>query len=157
MRKVYEVSQALEIEGDAADCYNLLCDFESYPSWFHYVKAVKILKRDELDIPLRVDFTCDIAIKGGIQKKGIKVVNEYAYDQINKKLIYKVVGGDVKQGEGYYQFRQLNSGKTLAVFYVKIDFGIIIPAKLISFMIDTLMKGVLVMIKNGVEKKTPAS
>jgi ribosome-associated toxin RatA of RatAB toxin-antitoxin module len=154
MRKLYELSQSIEIDSTPEECYKLICDFESYPQWFHYVKKATVLKKDELDIPFKAEFICDIIIKEGIQKTGYRLVLDYTYDEINHILNYKVVDGDAKDAEGFYQFRKLFSGKTLATFSIKVSLNLLLPSKIVNFLSDYLMKSVLVMIKNAAGKKS---
>jgi ribosome-associated toxin RatA of RatAB toxin-antitoxin module len=152
MAKRYEVSRALEVDADPEVCYELLCDFENYPSWFKYVRESKILKKDESGVAVKAMFVCDIIVSQILSKKGFIVVNEYTYERDKYKLSYRVVDGIVSDAEGYYQFRRLNSGRCLAVFYINIDFGSALPQKIINYLIEHLMDGVLGMIKTASEK-----
>lgn len=148
----YEVSRALEVDADPEVCYALLCDFEKYPSWFKFVRETKVLRSDEKGIPNKVMFLCDVIIGQIVNKRGFLIVNEYKYDPGRYRLDYKVVDGIVKEAEGYYQFRRLVSGKCLAVFFININFGSSLPQKIINYMIEHLMDGVLAMIKTASEK-----
>ncbi|MCX7678253.1 MAG: SRPBCC family protein [Spirochaetes bacterium] len=152
MTAKYKVSRAIEVDADPEVCYALLCDFEKYPAWFKYVRETKVLRSDEKGIPNKVMFLCDVVVGNIVNKRGFLVVNEYEYDHAKYKITYKVVDGIVKEAEGYYQFRRLMSGKCLAVFYIDINFGSPLPQKIINFMIEHLMDGVLAMIKSASEK-----
>ena len=152
MAKRYEVSRALEVDADPEVCYDLLCNFDNYPSWFKYVRESKVVKKDEGGTATKVMFICDIIVSQIVSKKGFMVVNKYSYERDKYKLNYRVVDGIVTDAEGYYQFRRLNSGRCLAVFYININFGSPLPQKIINYLIEHLMDGVLGMIKATSEK-----
>jgi ribosome-associated toxin RatA of RatAB toxin-antitoxin module len=148
----YEVSRALEVDADPEVCYALMCDFDTYPSWFTYVRETRVLRKDEKGVPNKIMFLCDVVVGQIVNKRGFLLVNEYKYDPSRYRLEYRVVDGIVKEAEGYYQFRRLVSGKSLAVFYININFGSPLPQKIINYMIEHLMDGVLGMIKTASEK-----
>ncbi len=147
----YEVSRALEVNADPEVCYGLMCDFEKYPEWFKYVRETKILKKDERDAPIKVMFLCDIITKA-VSKKGFLVVNEYVYDPVKYRLLYRVVDGIVNDARGDFQFRRLNSGRCLAEFNITIYFGASLPQKVAAYLTESLMDSVLIMIKRASEK-----
>ncbi len=151
MAKRYEVSRAIEIDSAPEVCYELICDLDNYPGWFKYIRETKVLKRDEAGVPVKAMFICDIIVTQVVSKKGFVVVNEYSYERDKFRLNYRVVDGIVKEADGYYQFRRLNSGKCLAVFYININFGTTMPQKIINYLIEHLMDGVLGMIKTQSE------
>jgi ribosome-associated toxin RatA of RatAB toxin-antitoxin module len=151
MAKRYEVSRALEVDADPEVCYDLLCEFENYPDWFKFVRESKVLKKDDNGTPVKAMFVCDIITKV-VSKRGFLVVNEYGYERDKYKLTYRVVDGIVNEAAGYYQFRRLNSGRCLAVFHVNINFGAPLPQKIVNYLMETLMDGVLAMIKKKSEK-----
>jgi ribosome-associated toxin RatA of RatAB toxin-antitoxin module len=148
MRKEYNTTQTLEINASPEDCYRLICDFEAYPQWFRNVRKVMIDDAGEDGVPRRAHYVFDIAIKQGFQ-----IVLEYEYEDAKCRLNYRSVGGHFKDADGYYQFRRLTTGKTLAEFQVRVYLGVVLPSKITSYLIDEVQKGVLKMMKKELEKK----
>lgn len=148
MRKIFEIKQQLDINAEPEVCYRMMCEFHEYPKWHKYVRNVKIIGVDKARAPTVVDF--DFHILG---RKMFKTVLEYDYNSKNNRLGYRAVGGDFQEAEGYYHFRRTGPGKSRGEFYIKISFPTFIPLKIANFLIDKVMKGVLVMLKTAVEKK----
>ena len=148
MRKIYHAQQTLEIECDARTCYDVICDFERYPEWFRNVKKVIVKTRNEEGVPKVIHFLFDIAIK-----KNMQIVLEYDFFPENTMIEFRQVGGDVAQAKGFYKFGNLYTGNTLAVFEVDVDPGMVFPARIVNYLIDVVMKNVLVMLKEYVESK----
>ena len=147
MRKEYNTTQSLEIIAAPEECYRLLCDFEGYPKWFKNVRKVSITDLGEDGRPLRAHYVFDIAIKQGFQ-----IVLEYGYEDDKCRLNYKSVGGTFSDASGYYQFRRLTTGKTLAEFHVHVGLGVVLPSKITSYLMDVVQVGVLKMMRNELEK-----
>ena len=47
MGKVYEATQKIKLDADAAVGYRIMCDFEKYPTWWKHVRTVNVLERDD--------------------------------------------------------------------------------------------------------------
>ena len=148
MDKLYEVTQSIEIEADPQTAYEVICDYEAYPSWHKHVRKVQVQGRDENGAPNKVHFIFDIAIK-----KGFQIVLKYDNDDANYHMRCWAVAGDFKEADADYQFRELLTGKTLCTLLVKVNIGMVLPAKITNFLIDKVMFGLLKMIKKEAERR----
>ena len=151
MQRMYEFNKSIEIEADADFAYRFMYDFDGYPSWSPWVKTIKVVKRREDGLPLRVQCFLDINIAGVVTKTGMELLTDYEYDHEHRRLSFKLLKSPAGESEGYYQFRELNSGNTLGHFSVKTALGLPIPVKLVNFVAERLMFGYLQMIKAGME------
>jgi uncharacterized membrane protein len=148
MRKQYHVTKGLEIEAPASICYGVMCDITSYPSWFKHIREIIIKDTYDDGRASSAFYLFDIVFK-----KNIKVLWSYQYDDEQYRLLCRSIGGDFTDTEAVYEFRSLLTGKTLFNFIVTVDFGLVLPAKIINFLIDVVMKDFLVMIKRECERR----
>lgn len=144
MRRLYEVSKAIEIAAPPGDCYRTICDFTSYHRWCPFVAGQTVTAADEATgLATRVAYDVRIMLP-----KLFKLVLEYAYQPQQFRLDYRATGGDVTSAAGSYQYRLLQTGGSLLTFTVTVDFGMIMPAKISNYLIDRVLVQFLESIRD---------
>lgn len=127
------------------ECYEAICNFESYPSWQKAIQSVKVLERGKDNRPVVVEFWLDAILKK------IKFVNRYEYFDKDFILSWKAVGGDIKINDGSYVFQKLREGKTNAVFSLYVELGFYAPKRVIDYMNNISMRNSIRALKENVE------
>ncbi len=148
MKKLQEVSRSIEINATPDACYAVLCDIQGYLSWFKHVKNLDIKKVNREGRPSRVFFTFDLLIK-----KGMKIVLNYRYDDDRRQLFYESGGGDIAKATGNFHFRALPPDRTLFVFTLRVDFGMLMPDTIVDFLSSRVLDDFVAMVKEECERR----
>jgi len=137
--------KSLMINAPPQDCYEAICNFESYPSWQKMVKEVKIVERGVDKRPVVVEFWFDAILKK------VRVVNKYEYFDKDYILSWKAIEGDIKTNDGSYVFQELRHNRTNAVFSVFIELGFYAPKRILDYMNNISMRKSIRALKEVVE------
>jgi len=148
MKKLQEVSRSIEINATPDACYAVLCDMEGYRSWFKHVKDLDVKKVGDDRRPESILFTFDLLIK-----KGLKIVLSYRYDDAEKILYFQSGGGDVTRASGNYHFRPLPGDRTLFVFSLQVDFGMMMPDTIVEFLSGRVLDDFVAMVRDECERR----
>ena len=143
MKKIQDVSRSIEINATPEKCYTVICDMEGYRSWFKHVKDMDIKKTCDDCRPESVLYTFDLLIK-----KALKIVLNYRYDDKEKILFFQSGGGDVARAGGNYHFRSLPDGRTLFVFSLHVDFGMMMPETIVGFLTGRVLDDFVAMVRD---------
>jgi hypothetical protein len=115
----YTQSYSTEISAAVDECFEVLVDFEAYPSWSSPIRECTIVDRHPDGLARRVEFKLDMTIKT------IRYVLEYTYDAPHTAR-WRLVEGDVRGVEGTYRF-DAHGDHTTATCTQSIDLGFWIP------------------------------
>ncbi len=137
--------KSLVINAPPGDCYDAICNFESYPSWQKMVKEVNVLERGKDKRPVLVEFWFDAILKK------VRVVNKYEYFDKDFTLSWKATEGDIKTNDGSYVFQKLRQNRTNAVFSVLIELGFYAPKRLLDYMNNISMRNSIRALKDVAE------
>jgi len=146
--KVYEATQKIKLDADAAVGYRIMCDFEKYPTWWKHVRTVNVLERDDRGVAVKVHYVFDIALK-----QGFKLTQHYTYDDENRVLHFNAVGGDFDKSGGFLRFTNTGAGVCEVEYYVKVELSMPLAATVLFFLTEKAMKDVLLMLKTEAEKQ----
>jgi uncharacterized membrane protein len=152
MKKIQDVSRSIEINATADSCYTTICDIPGFRDWFKHVKSMDIKQVDGEARPSRVFFTFDLLIK-----KGMKIVLDYRYDDDDRKLLFRSAGGDVSNASGNFHFRTLPDNRTLFVFSLRVDFGMLLPETIVEFLSGRVLDDFVVMVRDECERRSGLS
>ncbi len=141
MIKTYEVAKIYEIAAEPETCYRVLCDFESYPEWFTFVRMAEVEERDMDGHPVRVRFTIDMALK-----HGISVVQHFRHNHRQRELMFYAAEGGPAGAEGSFRFNPMAEGGTETHYRVKISHGLFLPPALANYMIERTLGQALGML-----------
>lgn len=152
MRRNYEIQQNFEIDAEPAVCYAVISDIERYPEWFTFVKEANVRDRTVRGRPQQVHFVFDIP-----PKSGFTIVQHFEYDEEQLFMRFSAVGGQFRDAEGSFKFTRLLTGRTEVKWYFRINPGVIIPIKLLNYLIDRVLREFFRMFKEEAEArgKTP--
>jgi uncharacterized membrane protein len=100
--------------------FGVAADIASYPEWATGVAAVEVLERDELGRTRRARFEID----GFIKRISYELV--YEYDAPHRISWRAVPGDDIREMEGYYEFRPRDEG-TEIVYALRVQPAFVIP------------------------------
>ena len=137
--------QSMVITASQQDCYDTICNFESYPSWQKVISEARILEIGSDSRPEVVEFTMDAILKK------VKFINKYEYFDKDYILSWKAAGGDVKVNDGSYVFQKLRGGRTNAIFSVYIELGFYAPKRIVDYMNKITMRNSIRALKDTVE------
>ena len=101
--------------------FAVAADLESYPEWATGVSVVEILARDEEGRAERARFEVD----GYIKKISYEL--EYEYDEPHRMSWRAVPGADIKDMEGYYEFKPREGGGTEIVYALRVEPAFVVP------------------------------
>lgn len=138
--------QSLIIHASQKECYDAICNFESYPKWQPTQKSVRVLERGADGRPIVVEFIMDALLKK------IRYVNRYEYFDRDYILSWKAIEGDIKVNEGSYVFKKLREDRTNAIFSLYIELGFYAPKRAIDYLANVTMRKSIMQLKNVVEQ-----
>ncbi len=111
------------VKGSKECAYEIAKRMEEYPRFMENVKEVKIVSKDnESTITSWIT-----SVDGRI----IKWRERDTFDEVNKKIIYKQIEGDLKKFEGEWRFEEAIEG-TRIILAVDFEFGIPMIAGLLN-------------------------
>lgn len=148
MKKIQELTRSVEIDAAPGHCYAVVCDIRNYMSWFRHIKQMDIKAANEEGRPSRVLFTFDLLIK-----KNMQIILNYEYDDADRRLRFGSGGGDIESAGGHYHFRELSPDRTLLVFSLRVDFGMLMPRQIVDFLSTRVLDDFLAMVKGECERR----
>jgi ribosome-associated toxin RatA of RatAB toxin-antitoxin module len=117
------VESAIDISASRQRIYELAKDMERFPEFMPDVEAVKILKRDGNKTVTKW--------KSVIEDAPIEWTEEDVFDDVNTRIDYRLIEGDLDKFEGTWTFEE-RAGVTRVVLAVDYDFGVPSLAELIG-------------------------
>lgn len=136
---------SVTVEAGAQECYDVMCDLESFPKWQKTVKSVKVHERDSKSRPLIGEVNFDFFIRK------ISVVNKYEYFDKDFILSWKTIDGDIKAHEASYVFKQLRENRTSVTLSGFLIPGFYIPKRVLDYISNITIKNGVRELKNAVE------
>ncbi len=109
------VASDIDIEAEVRQVLDVLCDFESYPSWARSVKEARIVERDADGRALKVEFR---VAPGPLPE--VRYVLRYTYP--DDGIAWDYVEGDLKEVRGSYALQGAD-GRTHVTYHLAIDPG----------------------------------
>ncbi len=100
--------------------FSVAADLAAYPQWATGVATVEILETDSEGRAARARFEVDGFIKR------ITYELEYEYDAPHRMSWRAVPGDDIKEMEGYYEFRPREDG-TEIVYALRVEPAFVVP------------------------------
>ncbi len=100
--------------------FAVAADLAAYPTWATGVAAVEILETDDAGRAKRARFEVD----GFIKRISYELV--YEYDAPRRISWHAVPGDDIRDMEGYYEFRPREGG-TEIVYALRVEPAFVVP------------------------------
>jgi hypothetical protein len=140
-----EAHEQIHVEADAAPCFALATDFESYPAWAKDVKHVHVVEQDDLGRATRVEYR--VAALG----RTIRYVLDYDFADAPAAFSWSLVEGDMLRAlEGRYSFTPDGAG-TRVGYDLRVDLAVPMPAILKRRAAGVIVGNALRDLKRTVE------
>jgi hypothetical protein len=109
------VASDIEIDAGAARIFDVLCDFETYPSWARSIREATVLEKDAEGRATKVEFH---VAPGPLPQ--MRYVLHYTYP--DSSIAWDYVEGDLRDIHGSYTLEDVD-GRTKVTYNLAIDPG----------------------------------
>jgi uncharacterized membrane protein len=119
-----QATQQMVIDASPQRIWEVLTDFDDYPSWAHDLKSVTVVERDDEGRPR------DVAFRAAAMGRSTSYTLRYDYDRAPDVLAWRLVKGDItRQLDGSYELRQLDDtpGRTEVTYHLAVDLLVPLP------------------------------
>jgi uncharacterized membrane protein len=116
-----QATQHMHIEAPLERIWDVLTDFEAYPTWARDLKEATVLQHDEEGRASLVRF------RAAAMGRSTTYTLAYEWDDAPRRLPWKLVSGDIQKVlDGAYEFRETDSG-TDVTYHLRVDLAIPLP------------------------------
>lgn len=116
-----QATQHMHIEAPLERIWDVLTDFESYPTWARDLKEATVLQHDEEGRASLVRF------RAAAMGRSTTYTLAYTWDDAPQRLPWKLVSGDIQKVlDGAYEFHETDSG-TDVTYHLRVDLAIPLP------------------------------
>jgi uncharacterized membrane protein len=116
-----QATQHMHIEAPLERIWDVLTDFEAYPTWARDLKEATVLQHDEEGRASLVRF------RAAAMGRSTTYTLAYEWDDAPQRLPWKLVSGDIQKVlDGAYEFRETDSG-TDVTYHLRVDLAIPLP------------------------------
>lgn len=138
------VIQSIEIDAPIQSCFDVICDFASYPKFLDGMKKVKVIKQTKEQA--KVEFTLDLF-------KRITYTLDMKMDAPGS-VTWTLADADlIKKNEGAWTLTRKSAKKTKAEYKIDIDFTIWVPGPIADFLVNSSVPATLESFKKEIEKR----
>jgi uncharacterized membrane protein len=119
-----EATQQMLIDASPQRIWEVLTDFDDYPSWAHDLKSVTVVERDDEGRPR------DVAFRAAAMGRSTSYTLRYDYDRAPDVLAWRLVKGDItRKLDGSYELRPLDDspGRTEVIYHLAVDLLVPLP------------------------------
>ena len=139
-----KVKDTIDIEASGEEIFEVVTDFESYPSWNANIKEVEVKERDAEGRATQVWMKVDAKVRTVTYTLG------YDYSEAPAGFSWDLIEGDVKELSGSYAFDEFDE-VTEVTYETAIDPGFPVPGILKRQAERQIVKGALEDLKKRVE------
>ena len=136
--------QTVECDATPQECFDAICDFESYPEWQSAVLECEVRERDADGRGSLVAFLIDAKVRK------VRYVLRYHYEEPHR-IWWDYVEGDPKHVEGDFLFEDAGDGRCRSTYRLDIDPGRFLPGPVKKVLVSQVMKGSVEDLKRRVE------
>ncbi|HYZ98850.1 MAG TPA: SRPBCC family protein [Acidimicrobiales bacterium] len=118
-----ETTQQMVIRASQQRVWDVLTDFDDYPSWAHDLKSVSVVAHDE------EGRARDVAFRAAAMGRSTSYVLRYDYGQAPRVLAWQLIEGDItRKLDGSYELRSLDEGDdTEVTYHLEVDLRVPLP------------------------------
>jgi uncharacterized membrane protein len=119
-----EATQQMLIDASPQRIWEVLTDFDDYPSWAHDLKSVTVVERDDEGRPR------DVAFRAAAMGRSTSYTLRYDYDRAPEVLAWRLGKGDItRKLDGSYELRPLDDtpGRTEVTYHLAVDLLVPLP------------------------------
>src|SRR5438552_4020302 len=120
-----QATQRATIAVSPQTLFDVVTDFEHYPSWARDLKHVEVLSRDELGRGVEVQY------RAAAMGRSTSYTLHYDYSDAPNTLPWKLVRGDImRRLDGAYEFRAVDGDpdSTEVVYHLAVELIVPLPA-----------------------------
>jgi ribosome-associated toxin RatA of RatAB toxin-antitoxin module len=137
--------ERITVAAPPSACWDVVVDFERYPTWAKDVKEINVLERDMSDRGSEVEFR--VAAMG----RSIRYVLAYDYSDAPHSLSWTLLEGDMlRKLDGSYTFATEGDG-TLVTYDLNVDISMPLPGLIKRRAAGLIMGTALKELKRAVE------
>lgn len=138
------VETSIEIAAPRQAIYELAKDMERYPDFMPDVESVKIISRNGNTTVTRW--------KTLVEEAPIEWTEEDIFDDVNTRIDYRLIEGDLDKFEGAWTFDERN-GRTFVKLGVDYDFGVPSLSELIGPILQKKVEENSMMMLKALKEK----
>jgi uncharacterized membrane protein len=119
-----EATQQTVIDASPQRIWEVLTDFDDYPSWAHDLKSATVVERDDEGRPR------DVAFRAAAMGRSTSYTLRYDYDRAPDVLAWRLVKGDItRKLDGSYELRPIDDtpGRTEVTYHLEVDLLVPLP------------------------------
>ncbi|MBL4595223.1 MAG: type II toxin-antitoxin system RatA family toxin [Robiginitomaculum sp.] len=98
------------------DLHNLAWDVEDYPSFIHFITALRILKKTPTNM------RAEVRVRYKVLRESF--ITDVRRDLDTKEIFVSLAHGPLRTLENHWRFHPLSDGSTLVEFWVEFSFSI---------------------------------
>lgn len=119
-----QATQQMVIDASPQRIWEVLTDFDDYPSWAHDLKSVAVVERDDEGRPR------EVAFRAAAMGRSTSYTLRYDYDRAPDVLAWRLVKGDItRKLDGSYTLAAVDGDaeRTLVTYHLEVDLLVPLP------------------------------
>jgi uncharacterized membrane protein len=119
-----EATQQMVVGASPEQTWQVLTDFDQYPTWATDLKSAEVVARDDEDRAL------EVAFRAAAMGRSTSYRLRYDYSQAPEVLAWKLVEGDItRKLDGSYVLAPVDgdAGSTLVTYHLEVDLLVPLP------------------------------
>lgn len=119
-----QATQSAEIGASLERIYEVICDFDAYPTWARDLKGVHVEARDDEGRATRVTF------RAAAMGRSTSYTLAYRYEHEPRRISWELASGDImRRLDGSYLLEPVDSdpGRTNVTYHLAVDLVVPLP------------------------------
>jgi hypothetical protein len=119
-----QTTQHMVVGASPERTWDVLTDFEDYPTWAHDLKSAEIVDRDEEGRPR------DVAFRAAAMGRSTSYTLRYDYSQAPQVLAWRLLRGDItRKLDGSYELAPVDGDPdgTAVTYHLEVDLVVPLP------------------------------
>jgi uncharacterized protein YndB with AHSA1/START domain len=119
-----QATQRTVISASPAHVWDVLTDFDGYPTWAHDLKSATVVERDA------EGRARDVAFRAAAMGRSTSYTLRYDYDRAPEVLSWRLVGGDLtRKLDGSYELLPVDGHpeRTEVIYHLEVDLVVPLP------------------------------
>ena len=118
-----QTTQRTRVDAPLTEIWDVLTDFEHYPTWARDIKDVVVADRDDEGRPTAVRF------RAAAMGRSTNYTLRYDWDDAPHRLPWELVDGDIMRVlDGAYELRETDGQATDITYHLRVELAVPLPA-----------------------------